>query len=316
MEDAISEEVIESTDSIPTDESGESENTETVAATTQMPQRETTINVDGRDYNVTQKILMEYYQIPPNEELTDKEYKTLLSSYKQAIHSNNMNRAASNKQKEIDNFVKAFDANPKETLKLMFQSNSKALQDLAEEILMEKLEHEMLDPKEKEIKHIREENEKLKREFEEKQRLAKEQEEEYLLNQYSNQYENELMAAFDKYGLAKEEETVLLLANLKANALRKGQDISFDKLAEQYIDYVNRLSKQSLASLPPDKLIEYLGDAKMKEIRKYDIDKIRNIPTATSNSPNGKSNALPKDKNKMSMEEFREFARKRASQLR
>lgn len=134
----------------------------------QPPQgRDTTIEVDGKQYKVSESTIRKYWNVPPDADLSDREYKTLLSGYKQAIHFNNATRETKNQQAQIQQFVNAFEQDPKGTLKQMFQSDNAKLRQLAEEIVLEQMEEEMLDPRELELRNLRAEKERYAQQLEE-----------------------------------------------------------------------------------------------------------------------------------------------------
>lgn len=280
------------------------------------PTRDTTIEVDGRQYTVTEKTLKAYNDIPPDVELTDREYKSLLSSYKQAIHFNNATREAKNQKSQIDKFVEMMETNPKETLKQMFASKDKELIKIAEELLMEQIETEMLDPKERELKQLREEKERYAKQLEEQQKQYEQQKLDAETQEYMQKFEQEIITILESNPrLAKQEATIMDLANIKNAAYQRGVDVSFNDVSKEVEKKYKNITSTYLQNSTIEEIFEMLGD-KMKEIRKHDLSKVKQMGNplvqASQSSPSGS-----KKPTSITPDEFREQAMKRlASAMR
>lgn len=321
MENAIDAGTIETGDSLDFDMSNESEETTNEFSDEQVEEtkqetpkqavsRNTTIDVDGKQYSVSEKTLRAYYNVPPNEELTDKEYKSMLSSYKQAIHYNNATREAKNQQAQIQQFVQSFQTDPKGTLKQMFQSNNKQLQQIAEEIILEQMEEEMLDPKEKELRDLRAEKERYARELEEeKQRIENEKMDSETKN-YMDRFQNEIIEIMESNPkLSKIEQTAKDLLSLKSAAIQKGIDIPLNKLSEIIHGNYGSIAKTFLQNSTVDEIFEMLGEQKSKEIRKHDLSRIKQVGTTTQRTAS-QPESNPKSSS-ITPEEFRKQAQQR-----
>lgn len=320
MEETIDAGTIETGDSLDFDMSNESEETtnefsdETPEETPQetpkqTASRDTTIEVDGKQYSVSEKTLRAYYNVPPNEDLSDKEFKSMLSSYKQAIHFNNATREAKNQQAQVQQFVESFQTDPKGTLKQMFQSNNKQLQQIAEEIILEQMEEEMLDPKERELRELRAEKERYAKELEEEKKRIEEQEQNRLSQQYSQQFEQDIINVLETSSLPKTENTVKRLAQYKLLGLQKNMDIPFSKIAEMVqADLENEIS-QLFGAGKIEQLTKLIGEDKLKEIRKQDLSRIKQVGTTTQRTTI-QTESNPKSKS-ITPEEFRKQAQER-----
>lgn len=320
MENAMDAGTIKTGDSLDFDMSNESKETanefrdEQVEETKQETpkqavSRDTTIDVDGKQYSVSEKTLRAYYNVPPNEELTDKEYKSMLSSYKQAIHYNNATREAKNQQAQIQQFVQSFQTDPKGTLKQMFQSNNKQLQQIAEEIILEQMEEEMLDPREKELRDLRAEKERYARELEEEKKRIEEEEQQRMSSQYAQQFEQDIINVLETSSLPKTENTVKRLAQYKLLGLQKNMDVPFTKIAEMVqADLENEIS-QLFGAGKIEQLIKLIGEDKLKEIRKQDLSRIKQVGTTTQRTAS-QPESNPKSSS-ITPEEFRKQAQQR-----
>lgn len=275
--------------------------------------RDTKITVDGKEYNVPEKTLLAYNNLPPDTELTDREYKSFLGSYKQAIHFNNNNRIVTNQKEQFDKFIEMMETNPKETLKQMFASKNADLIKIAEDLLMEQIENEMLDPKEKELKELRAEKERYAKQLEEQKKQQEQAEQERLSNQYIEQFETEIIHVLENSDLPRTEGTIKRLANYKLLGLQKGVDIPFTKIAELVEQDIETEIAQLFGAGKSDKLMRLLGEERLKEIRKTDLDRVKklgnqSIQKTIQPTTNPKTSQTPDD--------FAREAKKRLAQMR
>lgn len=302
----------------PTETTGEIEEVGEIEQQEPTPQprtnRDTKITVDGREYNVPEKTLLAYNNLPPDTELTDREYKSLLSSYKQAIHFNNATREAKNQQSQIEKFVQMMETDPKGTLKQMFASKNTDLIKIAEEILMEQIENEMLDPKEKELKELRAAKERYEKQLEDQKKQHEQAEQERLSNQYIEQFETEIIHVLENSDLPKTENTIKRLANYKLLGLQKGVDIPFGKIAELVQQDIENEIAQLFGAGKSEKLMKLLGEDRLKEIRKTDIDRVKKL--GQTNSQPTTTHPAAKPKTSQTPDDFAREARQRLARMK
>lgn len=105
--------------------------------------RSSAFEIDGKQYAISEEQIRKHYGIPATEDITDKEWKTIISNYKANIQYNNKNREASRWKKTSEETFRQLYEKPKETLKLLFQKEPGRLKATLEEMLLEEIEDEM-----------------------------------------------------------------------------------------------------------------------------------------------------------------------------
>ena len=104
---------------------GESEQTEpeqVEKAPTLPPHgREAKFELNGKEYVATEEMLKKHYGINDPEPFTEKEFKTVLASYKAAMQSNAKNRQASQIAKQVEEAFQKLYEDPKTTLRQLYK---------------------------------------------------------------------------------------------------------------------------------------------------------------------------------------------------
>ena len=112
----------------------------------EIPLREAKIEVNGQTMQVNERQLKALWGLPENEPLTDKEFKTMVSSYKAQKTSDFATRNARQQEKLVKEIAEMIQQNPWELLQRAGY-NPRAL---AEEYLAQAIEEEMLPENESE----------------------------------------------------------------------------------------------------------------------------------------------------------------------
>ena len=158
MEEQVTEAIEES---VPSEEvvqeSGE------VAQTTEIPLREAKVEVNGQLMQINERQLKALWGLPENEPLTDKEFKTMVSSYKAQKTSDFATRNARQQEKLVKEIAEMIQTNPWQLL----QRAGYDPRQLAEEYLTQAIEEDMLPENEKELRRVRQEKEELERQYKE-----------------------------------------------------------------------------------------------------------------------------------------------------
>jgi len=148
-------------DSVPSEEvvqeSGE------IAQTPEIPIREARVDVNGQVMQINERQLKSLWGLPENEPITDKEFKTMVSSYKAQKTSDIATRNARQQEKLVKEISEMIQTNPFELLKRAGYDPRQ----LAEEYLTQAIEEDMLPENEKELRRVRQEKEELERQYKE-----------------------------------------------------------------------------------------------------------------------------------------------------
>lgn len=165
--------------------------------------------------------------------------------------------------------------------------------ELAEQMLIEKMQDEMLTPEQKQLKQMERELAKYK----EQEKLIKEQEEaqrqQALEAQQAEHYQKTIIEALEKSGLPKTPDAVKRMAFLLHKNLDLGLDLTATELAEE-AKKEYRMSIQQLAKdATPEQLINLLDPEILKKLRKYDTDQFKAKNKFTNLKTASQSHALP-----------------------
>jgi len=271
IEDALEEDSEELVAS-PTGEGGDAaageEEEETLEEETEPTKYK--VKVDGEEIEVTLEDMQRDYQL---RRASDKKFQDAAAIKAQA-----------------EEFLEALRTDPRKVLE---HPNINAdIRALAEEILSEQLEDEMLDPKDREIK-------KLQRELEARE-AEKKAEEDAKTTTKQKAEEAELLAGYEKQidtalstsGLPNTSFTIDRMAYYMQQAVRSGYDLTAaDVVPLVKEDYINDFKKFFAGS--DDKVIaEILGGPAMKKIRKMDLSTLKDPKGKTpANQPDVKPRA-------------------------
>jgi len=179
---------------------------------------------------------------------------------------------------------------------------------IAEEILLKKLQNEMLSPEQRQMQELQS---KLamyeKQEAEAKQRLEQEQLSK-MEQQQAEHYQKVIIDALTKTGLPPSTEMIKRAAGLLSKNLELNLDLDADDLASEIMKETKSIIQSLVKSAEGQQLLNILGDDAAKKLRKHDIDtlkaKQKMSPTKSltqSSMPN-----LKRNKNNISFDEWRQ----------
>ena len=146
---------------------------------------------------------------------------------------------------------------------------------LAEQFIVQQLEEEMLDPRDRELKKykamVEEQQAEQKRQLERQQAEQAEQ----LKLKYTEDYSNQIVEALQSSGLPKTERTVKAMAKYLHMGLQHGVDLKAAEVVEFVKqDYIND-QKELFGALDGDTLLNILGEDVANKIRKSDVKRLK-----------------------------------------
>lgn len=234
------------------------------------------------------------------------DYETMKRDYQLRKASDKKFREAAMMNKRAEDFVHLLKTNPKKVL--LNPNLGIDMRSLAEEILAEHLEDEMMDPKDKELKKYKKQLEEIENE---KKTAAQKQEEAQiaeLREKYSEDYSTQITSALQESNLPKTEHTVKRMAYYMHQALVRGYEMKARDVVDLVRqDYMNE-TKSLFGAADEDTLISLLGEDTIKKIRKYEAKRMknRNFPSTPKTQPNVQVVKKPKRGGKLTMSEFKE----------
>lgn len=265
MEEQTTEAIEES---VPTD----TETSEPVAqAQAEIPLREAKIEVNGQTMQVNERQLKALWGLPENEPLTDKEFKTMVSSYKAQKTSDFATRNARQQEKLVKEIAEMIQQNPWELLQRAGY-NPRAL---AEEYLAQAIEEEMLPENERELRRVRQEKEELERQYKEELSRREQEQMNVQVAQAQQEITSQIIDALEGSNLPKNPDVVKRIANYMYLAEQKGISVNPKQVVPLVEEDLRNLNAQILKSLEPNRRISYLGEDLLKQIRQDDLARLK-----------------------------------------
>jgi hypothetical protein len=273
-------------------ESGES------VQTPEIPVREARVDVNGQVMQINERQLKALWGLPENEPITDKEFKTMVSSYKAQKTSDIATRNAKQQEKLVKEIAEMIQTNPFELLKRAGYDPRQ----LAEEYLTQAIEEDMLPENEKELRKVRYEKEELERQYKEELSRREQEQMDVAIQQAQQEISNNIIDALENSSLPKSPEVVKRIANYMLIAEQKGINVNPKQVIPLVEEDFRNLNAQILRSLDPTKRISYIGEDLLKQIRQDDLARLKTSQSQSSQS-------VPKSKQpankKITKEEWR-----------
>lgn len=269
-----------------------------VAQATEIPLREAKVEVNGQVMQINERQLKALWGLPENEPLTDKEFKTMVSSYKAQKTSDFATRNARQQEKLVKEIAEMIQTNPWQLL----QRAGYDPRQLAEEYLTQAIEEDMLPENEKELRRVRQEKEELERQYKEELTRREQEQMNVAIQQAQQEISNSIIDALESSSLPKSPEVVKRIANYMLIAEQKGINVNPKQVIPLVEEDFRNLNAQILKSLDPSKRISYIGEDLLKQIRQDDLARLKTSQSQSSQS-------VPKSKQptnkKITKEEWR-----------
>lgn len=224
-----------------------------------------------------------------------------------------MAEASAEKRKAIE-IVKAFEND--DSFADLINKHPKG-REIAEKILLAKIQDEMLSPEEKKM---REYESKLKKyEAEEKSRKDQEQQTaaQKIEAKYAESYQKTIIEALDKTSLPKTAETIKRMASIMKKNLDMGLELTAEDLAGEVKAELNQIIKSIVGDADGDHLINLFGEDVAKKIRMSDLKKLQEKQSQVFQG--GQKRPAPtvtksQESRPMSMDEWKESINRRLGQ--
>lgn len=178
---------------------------------------------------------------------------------------------------------------------------------LAEHYLVSQLEEELLDPKERELRHTRAELEQFKSAQQREKDAFEAKRSQALTAQYAKDYENQFVAALESHDLPPDKQTISAMATYIGRAAEIGFEMSAGEAATLVRQDFERRHASIFKNVEGERLNKLLGDEIANKIRKYDVSRLKN-PEQNLRTPASRSErAKTTGSKKMSYVEWRKF---------
>lgn len=209
-------------------------------------------------------------------------------------------KAAKSKAFEI---IKAFEEDPANVFKKLGPKGREA----AERFLLEQIQEEMLDPKDKELRDLKKFKEEIEKERETQKEAAKRKELEAQEARYADEFQKTIISALDKSGLPKSPESIKRMAQIMSKNLELGLELTPDELALEVKNDMQGMLKSFIKDATGDQLVAMFGEDIANRIRKFDIQKLQEKQSGVfGQKPKQEAQApRPKSNRPMTMDEWK-----------
>lgn len=263
----------------------------------EVPLREAKVEVNGQVMQINERQLKALWGLPENEPITDKEFKTMVSSYKAQKTSDMATRKARDQEKLVSEIANMIQTDPWTLLQRAGYDPRK----LAEEYLTQAIEEDMLPENEKELRRVRQEKEELERQYKEEMSRREQEQMQVAIQQAQQEISSQIIDALSESSLPKSPDVVKRIANYMLIAEQKGIAVNPKQVIPLVEEDFRNLNASILKSLDPTKRISYIGEDLLKQIRQDDLARLKQNQTTST-----QSQSKPKPQNKkLTKEEWR-----------
>jgi hypothetical protein len=230
-------------------------------------------------------------------------------------------RAAAEQRKQVQTFVEALKKNPMAVL--THPELGLNFRELAEQYLVEQIQQEQMDPKERELEQLRkwkQEQEETKRaaemeEMTKKERAAFEQQ----VQQARETYDRQIGEVLNQSGLPRNARTIKRVAELMHGALSKGYELPLEMAVDMVKESYTQDIKELVGNLGEEHFESILGDEFVGKLRKRDLARLKakmkpseaTIP-ATPQPVQAQQTSKPTKSSQLNTHEWKEALRKKA----
>jgi hypothetical protein len=242
------------------------------------------VKVDGQEIEVPESEMVNNYQL---RKAADKKMQE-----------------AAQMRKQAETFVEMLRTDP---IKVLSNPNLGVnFRELAEQYLVEQMQEDMLDPKDKELREYKRRVEEIEsRERQEQQRVDSERVE-MLKSKYTESYSQQITEALSEGGLPRTPETVRKIAHYLHLGLQSGIELT----AKDVIPYVKndyiKAQKELFGSTSEDLLLELMGDELAGKLRKADLKRLKGSqPISTPTKQGHKEGGVQPVNKKISKDDWK-----------
>lgn len=251
-----------------------------IAQSPEIPLREAKVEVNGQVMQINERQLKALWGLPENEPLTDKEFKTMVSSYKAQKTSDMATRKAKDQEKLVSEIASMIQSDPWTLLQRAGYDPRK----LAEEYLTQAIEEDMLPESERELKRVRLERDELERQYKEEMERREQEQMQGAIQQAQQEISSQIIDALSNSSLPKSPDVVKRIANYMLIAEQKGINVNPKQVIPLVEEDFRNLNASILKSLDPTKRISYIGEDLLKQIRQDDLARLKTTQSQASQS--------------------------------
>lgn len=145
----------------------------------------------------------------------------------------------------------------------------------AEQLLLEKIQKEMMTPEQRELSELKERLARFERQEKESLERQEQEKQSALENKIAQEYQQKIISALEKTGLPKTPDMAKRMAFLLQKNLEIGLDLDADDLAEEAKKEVMGLFSSLAKDADAEKLLNIIGKDNYKKIDKFRVQELK-----------------------------------------
>lgn len=207
--------------------------------------------------------------------------KTIKKSRKEIIEAYQLRQLSDKKRSEADKtlseYNKLFEVYKKDPIKFM-KATGVDFENLATSYLAKKAEESMLDPKEREARELKAENEQYKKWIEEQKAGKEKQEKEAAVGVERAKLHQEIIQAIEEakdLGMPVDEELVIAVAQKMLLQDKAAKPLNAKEALPQAYASTQKWLQGMASKMEGEALVKWLGNDVALKIRKYDLQQLK-----------------------------------------
>lgn len=222
--------------------------------------RKLTYKVDGQEFEEE----LPFDATPEMVEYLKKHRQLSAVSQKRMQEKAEMEKLAKSRESEMEAFLN--NLKDESVLESVLAQLGHDPSKLAENILMKEIEKAQLSPEQRELQELKAEMERIKQAEESARKEAELAQQRALEDKYAQDFDRDLNAAIDKFGLPSTPHIIREMSNLMRIALQNGLDASFEEVGQLVKEQNDLHVREVLKGLDAETLMGILQDNQLNDI--------------------------------------------------
>lgn len=222
--------------------------------------RNLTLKVDGKE--IVEELPFD--ATPEMVEYLQKKLQLAAVSQKRMQEKAEFEKLAKSRESEMESFLN--NLKDESVLESVLAQLGHDPSKLAENILMKEIEKAQLSPEQRELQELKAEMERIKQAEESARKEAELAQQRALEDKYAQDFDRDLNAAIDKFGLPSTPHIIREMSNLMRIALQNGLDASFEEVGQLVKEQNDLHVREVLKGLDAETLMGILQDNQLNDI--------------------------------------------------
>lgn len=214
--------------------------------------------------------------------------------------------AANTDRKKAFEILKAFEDGS------LLKKHPKA-REMAESLLLEQIQDEMLDPKDKELRDYKSKLSKYEEKEANEKKTQEQKAQEAQESKLVQEFQTTIVTALEKSGLPKTPALAKRMAAIMSKNLDLGLKLTSDDLVQEVKSETLAMMKSIIGDADGDQLIAMFGEDVAKKIRSSDVKKLKSMQNNIQHKQVKSDPIKSEDERPLSIDEWKELVNKRVN---